>query len=356
MCFPDFKVASTRSYVHHTEVLKYLHNYAAHFHLLPYIHFEHHLEKVTRNESVAKWIVTLRDMKNCSTVTKQFDVIFLAPGRYCIPKMPSIDSIDQFTGTAIHSHYYRHREPFTGQKVAIIGAGPSGLDICGEVATVAEQVILLNRRTPFKGMPANVQQINGEVLAFKDKSIAISIDGNAPVEFSINSVIFATGYLFNLPYLDSKSCGLSVNDDQTIAGLYRHLINIEQPSMALMSVLIRVLPFPLFHQQVIFFVKHVLGEVQLPPKDVMIARVSEEFAKRRALGFRPQDRHLTDFDLHEQYHNELVEEGQIEPLAPVVLKFYRHLGAVRAENIHTYKEKNYQIVSDENFEETVDTK
>ncbi|XP_017489704.1 PREDICTED: flavin-containing monooxygenase FMO GS-OX-like 2 [Rhagoletis zephyria] len=116
--------------------------------------------------------------------------------------MPSIDSIDQFTGTAIHSHYYRHREPFTGQKVAIIGAGPSGLDICGEVATVAEQVILLNRRTPFKGMPANVQQINGEVLAFKDKSIAISIDGNAPVEFSIDSVIFATGYLFNLPYLD----------------------------------------------------------------------------------------------------------------------------------------------------------
>lgn len=235
--------------------------------------------------------------------------------------------------------------------MAIIGAGPSGQDICGELASVANQVFFINRRATFKGMPKNVQQMYGEVIGFKSKAVTISIDGNAPIDIEIDAVIFATGYQFNLKYLDSKTCGLHVND-QTISGLYRHLINIEHPTMALMSVLIRVLPFPLFHQQMLFFVKHILGEVQLPSKEVMIARTEKEFEQRQAMGFRQQDRHLTDFDLHEQYHKELVKEGQLKPLEPVILKFYRYLGVVRSNNIHTYKKKNYRIVSSEDFEET----
>lgn len=355
MCFPDFKASSsTGSYVHHSEVLQYLHKYTANFHLLQYIHFEHHLEKVTREESTKKWVVTVRDLKKCTTATKNYDIIVLAPGRYCIPRMPPIDSIESFSGTIIHSHHYRIREQFAGQRVAIIGAGPSGLDICGELSSVAHQVIMISRRTTFNGMPSNVQQMHGEVIAFKSKSIALSINGNAPIDIEVDAVIFATGYQFNLKYLDSKSSDLYVNEDQTITGLYRHLINIEHPTMALMSVLIRVLPFPLFHQQMVFFIKHILGQMQLPPKEVMITRTEEEFEKRRAMGFRHQDRHLTDFDLHEQYHNELVNEGQLKPLMPVILKFYRHLGVVRLNNIHTYKNKNYRFVSEEDFEETVE--
>ena len=41
----------------------------------------------------------------------------------------------------MHSHSYRHPQPFSGQSVVVLGAGASGLDIALELASVDAQVI-----------------------------------------------------------------------------------------------------------------------------------------------------------------------------------------------------------------------
>lgn len=250
MAFPDFKSHSQVSFVHHSQVLSYLLDYAEHFNLRPFIHFGHHLCNVTRNQANTHWLVTVRNLLSEQTSTRPFDVLLLCPGRYSVPNVPSLSSLSTFTGSVMHSHHYRTREPYQDQRVAIIGAGPSGIDIALEVASVAREVLLLNRKEPYRSLPANVREIHGEIDHFTEHSIVLLLQDGKRQEFPIESVIFATGYKYNLAFLDETTSGLRLNEHQTLPGLYRQLINIEQPTMALLSVLMRILPFPLYHQQV----------------------------------------------------------------------------------------------------------
>lgn len=96
---------------------------------------------------------------------------------------------------------------------------------------------------------------------------------------------------------------------------------------------------------------HILGDIGLPSKEEMYTETEREFAHRRSLGYREQDRHLANIDLQEEYHRCLVREGRLRPLAPVILTLYRHLAKVRSEHIETYKEKNYRLLDENTFVE-----
>lgn len=53
--------------------------------------------------------------------------------------MPVIPGADTFPGAQLHSHNYRTREAFKGQRVVVVGAQASGMDISREIAEVASQ-------------------------------------------------------------------------------------------------------------------------------------------------------------------------------------------------------------------------
>lgn len=256
MEFPDFAWHQQQSFVHHSKVLKYLVDYAERFDILKYIHLEHHLTQLTRNSDDDQWQVTVANMKQEQHTFKRFfDIVILCPGRHSLPFYPNIPSLSStFTGPVIHSHDYRHREPYSGQRVALIGGGPTGFDLAIEVGSVATEVVFINRSAfQFENLPVNVRQLNGEIVQFTAHSMSVKLkDTGAIVEFQVDSVILATGYLFNLKYLDQQATGLRLNDDDTLDGLYRHMINIKYPSMAVLGICQKgVLPFPMYHQQVI---------------------------------------------------------------------------------------------------------
>lgn len=272
MDFPDFPFESALSYTHHSRVLAYLHSYVEHFRLLQYIRFGQSLIRVSRvqnegetEESKRCWLVSVYDQATSKTTDHIFDVVVLSTGRYNIPKWPhKLDGREGFSGSVIHSHDYRHRESYQGQQVVIVGAGPSGIDLTLEVASVAKEVIFLkhgNSKRAFPNLPANVRQIRGEIDRFSGPhSITLSVLGDGKDEKyteklkNVNAVILATGYKLScLQYLDPPYCGLRLNaDEDTVEGLYRQVININHPSMALLSVCKPTVSFPLFHQQVIF--------------------------------------------------------------------------------------------------------
>lgn len=101
----------------------------------------------------------------------------------------------------MHSHDYRVPEVFAGQKVLVIGAGPSGMDIAVEICRVTDKVFLSHhlKDKPRSIFPDNLQQkpdvqeINGSRVVF--------VDGT---EEKIDTVFFCTGKL----YISSK-CGCS---------------------------------------------------------------------------------------------------------------------------------------------------
>jgi cation diffusion facilitator CzcD-associated flavoprotein CzcO len=67
-----------------------------------------------------------------------------------VPRHPP--EVASFTGHYVHAHGYRVPEPYTGQRVLVIGPGNSGVDIAADICTVTERTVLC-ARSPVLIMP-----------------------------------------------------------------------------------------------------------------------------------------------------------------------------------------------------------
>lgn len=72
-------------------------------------------------------------------------VVVAATGSFDRPYRPELPDLDGFGGQVLHSAEYRNPEPFHGQRVAVVGAGNSAVQIAVELAEHAE-VMLLSRK------------------------------------------------------------------------------------------------------------------------------------------------------------------------------------------------------------------
>ncbi len=71
--------------------------------------------------------------------------IICATGSWSKPYIPAYPNAGIFKGQQIHSAHYQSPEPFTGQKVLIVGGGNSGAQILAEVSKVAQTVWVTER-------------------------------------------------------------------------------------------------------------------------------------------------------------------------------------------------------------------
>lgn len=82
-----------------------------------------------------------------------------------------------------------------------------------------------------------VSTIEGDRVFFKDGTSATA-----------DVFIYCTGYRYSFPFLD-PNCGIAV-DENYIHPLYKHLINVEYPTMCFVGIPASVVPFPMFDVQV----------------------------------------------------------------------------------------------------------
>ncbi|OTF69862.1 dimethylaniline monooxygenase[N-oxide-forming] 3-like protein [Euroglyphus maynei] len=296
-----------------------------------------------------EWLVTAKDVKKRKEFTQKFDIIFICTGRYSVPNWPKYDTMKKFKGKLLHSHDYRQPEDYIDERIAVIGGGLSGVDISQECSKYCKEIIFVNNgRMRFQNMFPNVQQVDVKVEEFTDNSIIARDKCGNRIEYQVDTVIMATGYVYNLKFVDPNA-GIKMNSDGTIDGLYRHLINIEHPSMALFAVSNRVLPLPLYHQQLLYLMKILLGEYNLPSKKAMILDTEEDYRQRLARGLRPKDRHTLEVEMMEKYLNKLAQESMTKPLRKVVMKLHRDLYTVRKMDISNYKRFDYRLISDDEY-------
>lgn len=92
--------------------------------------------------------------------------------RYCImatgplsaPKTPEIPGLDSFQGTVLSTFDWPEgRTDFTGQRVAVIGTGSSGIQVIPELAETAEELLVF-QRTPSYSLPARNRPLTAEEL------------------------------------------------------------------------------------------------------------------------------------------------------------------------------------------------
>lgn len=346
MGFPDYPFQpGGNSFIHHSEVLQYLRNYAKHYELYKFIQFNSRVREIKpmniENDKLI-WSVKVHHLPSNIIKENIFDAVMICNGHYSDPYIPQITGLDKFSKLAMHSHHYRSKEIFKDMKVVILGANHSGCDIAIEIASVAKEVILSHNK-PFitSPFPENIIQKPGIDFIDKDTIIFLNSENYKP-----DALLFCTGYLYNYDILHS-TVGLKITD-KCVSPLYKHMINIEFPSLAFIGIISKILPFPIFQQQVLFFLKVLDGSIILPCKKEMEKETEKDFEYRKSLGMPLHHAHVMG-SLQWIYDKEISSKGKFPPIKPIISKLYNHVGECREKNFVTYKNNNFLIIDDDNF-------
>lgn len=253
--------------------------------------------------------------------------------------MPDIAGLAEFSGTVFHSHVYRQPEPFSNQRVLIVGAGPSGRDIMLEVSHHAMAVYLCNCRSQLRSkLPSNVEELPAIEFIRSDGTVQF-VSGDVR---QADSIIVCTGYEYEFPFLTEES-GIRVKNKR-IFPLYKHTFNATHPSMAIIGISLIVLPFPYFDLQVRWVLSVWSGEKKLPSSADMIKDSDEDFRKRLERGYPPHYAHKLG-SLQWDFFNELAEMGGSKPLDPVIQSLYEESTRGKEFELCTYKNDQYEVVS-----------
>ncbi|XP_037821044.1 senecionine N-oxygenase-like [Lucilia sericata] len=330
------------SFVTSANVLEYLNLYADHFKLRHYIKLQHEVIRV-KPRSNKEWEVHVLNHNTNTLSVQHFDRIFVCNGHFKKPQYPDIPGMDIFKGLQLHSHLYRSAQMFKDKKVLIIGAGPSGMDITQHIAKTAKQIFLSHHLpeappTDFMGpvrQKPDVKYFTPTGAVFKDDSVE-----------DFDCVVYCTGYQYSFPFL-SCDCGIYVQN-KFVQPLYKHCINIEYPTMAIIGLPFAVLPTLCLDMQIRFVTKFFSNEVELPSKQEMLDELTHEIEERKERGIRQCEAHKMGAKEYE-YYRELCAMTGITNMKPVVANIMKDCGRKYIYELETYRNYNYKILDDEHF-------
>ena len=139
----------TERYARQPEILKYINHVVERFDLARDIQFNTAIEQAQFNEADNHWSLT---DNNNEKYTSQFCIF--ATGCLSVPRLPEIQGIDQFNGNTYHTGEWPHSTvDFTGQNVAVIGTGSTGIQSIPVIARQAKHLTVF-QRTPNFSTPA----------------------------------------------------------------------------------------------------------------------------------------------------------------------------------------------------------
>lgn len=224
-----------------------------------------------------------------------YDAVVVCNGHYDVPYTPSLPGLSgNYKGRILHSREYDNPEMFRGLKVLCVGYKSSGTDIAREVASVAKEVHVVDRRLS-KAVKEGMKEVEEigvhlgniyrrpDVLGFfpgddgEGKSVGF-VDGS--VCDGVDVVLFCTGYCYSMPFLSggtldeemnpsSSSSSLPTSDarllrikDRAVFPLYQHLFHAYFPSLVFLGLLHSVVPFPMFELQAKWLVRSLLSSAQ----------------------------------------------------------------------------------------------
>lgn len=100
-----------------------------------------------------------------------YPAVVVATGRFSSPYVPPLPQLECFSGRVLHSHDYTGAADFAGQRVMVVGNGPSGIDLAVDLPQAAALPVYLAMRTglvlrpryPY-GLPKHAWMILADLL------------------------------------------------------------------------------------------------------------------------------------------------------------------------------------------------
>ncbi|XP_037946848.1 senecionine N-oxygenase isoform X2 [Teleopsis dalmanni] len=342
MGYPDFPIEECDvSYVTSETIKQFLNDYANKFNLLKYIKFLHSVIRVIPFK--AGWQVLISSLTDKSVHKYFFDNIMICTGHYHTPSYPIYVGAELFTGLQLHSHDFRRPEMFKGQKVLIVGAGPSGMDLCHKISKHAESVTLSHHivdqpKTKFLG---NVNQKPD--IKKLDKNGAYFVDDSYD---NFNIIFYCTGYKYSFPFL-SIDCGIYV-DENYVNNLYKHCINIQYPTMSFIGIPFYVCASQMMDIQSRFVLKYMTGEKLLPTVTDMLVDMEKEMQSRWKKGYKKRQAHLLGYQQME-YFTDLAETAEVTNIKEVMAKLHNESSERFLDDLLHFREDKFKLIDDFTF-------
>jgi cyclohexanone monooxygenase len=154
-------------YATQPELLRYIEHVVDRFDLRRHMRFGERVLAARYREDDGRWQVTTdQDM------TFECRFVVMATGCLSSANLPAIDGLSDFAGSWYHTGHWPHEGvDFTGQRVAVVGTGSSGIQSIPLIAEQAAQLTVF-QRTPNYSVPAH----NGPIPEPRVKAIKARYD------------------------------------------------------------------------------------------------------------------------------------------------------------------------------------
>ena len=140
----------SQRYAPQAEILAYLEHVAQRFELNRDIALDTRVTAARFDEDSGTWTVTTDTGRS---LVARF--VVMATGCLSVPKAPEVAGVETFAGAVHHTaRWPQEGVDFTGQRVAVIGTGSSGIQVIPQIAAQAAEVTVF-QRTPNFIAPAN---------------------------------------------------------------------------------------------------------------------------------------------------------------------------------------------------------
>lgn len=279
----------------------------------------------------------------------RFSVVSRARLRTKVPSAWRPEGASEFPGTISHSHTYRTPNRFVGKRVVVLGAGPSGIDIALELHRVGADVTLSHKNG------ANATELHGGLVPQAAPVVACSRDGglilsDGTVLEDVDELLLCTGYAYSMPFL-SEDSGLRISHDgRAIQGLVKQCLCEKHPTLAVIGVPFRIIPFPLFQDQVRFVAGVLTNTLTFDVTPAALREIADkERAELEERGVLGRYIHLLG-PLQWDHRRDLVGCAGGDPPNESVIEICRHASDARKADPAGYRNYRYVVLGSETGE------
>merc|ERR1719414_2698464 len=238
--------------------------------LRKYINFNKIVRDIKYDEVSKQFTVRVKDgIKNEIDPAEKFDYVLVASGHYSVPHVPEFPGIDRFPGRVMHAHDFRDASEFAGQRLLLVGASYSAEDIALQCIKYGAKHVICTWRTRPMGYnwPSNIEErplltrIDGKTCHYKDGSSA-----------HVDAILLCTGYLHAYPFLTDE-LRLKSRNRLFPPNLYKGCLFLKGGNSKLFYVGAQdqYYTFTMFDQEGLWTRNVIMGDIQLPSQEAMVA-------------------------------------------------------------------------------------